>query len=267
LLNNRRSLARQKTKPLLGAAAMTISTEEMVIPMHYEPDYSRTQIHFLTQPPEWLAHLEKIGNPRVILDLGSGGGRNSVYLRTQFREAYVVALDLSFIRSVSCRQATGADVVCGDAMRLPFPDDLFDMVLSTQVIEHVPDDWAFVKEASRIVKKGGRMLITSVLRLPHGWYFYRHQGRWVLDPTHVREYRSREQFLALFSDGFRLLDSAVEPIHFSPAHFVYRLLARTGLVSNPDPSFFSRTALAGSLGRWGLLIPGYRTITAVVQKG
>ena len=241
-------------------------TEEMVIPMTYEPDYSRTQIHFLTQPPEWLAYVGTLGRPRLILDLGSGGGRNSVYLRTHFREAHVVAIDLSFIRSVSCRQATGADVVCGDAMRLPFPDEAFDVILSTQVIEHVPDDRAFVREAGRILRKEGRMLISSVLRLPHGWYFYRHEGRWVLDPTHVREYRSREQFLALFDGGFRLVHSAVEPIRFSPAHFVYRLLARIGLVRKPDPAFFSKSALAGSLERWSLAVPGYRTITAVAQK-
>lgn len=238
----------------------------MVIAMHYEQDYSRTQIHFLTQPPEWLAYVEALGRPRLILDLGSGGGRNSMYLQRKFPGAHVVALDLSFIRCFSCRQETGADVVCGDAMRLPFPDDTFDMVLSTQVIEHVPNDWAFVKEAGRILKKEGRMLISSVLRLPHGWYFYRHEGQWVLDPTHVREYRSREQFLDLFSDGFRLLHSAVDPVRFSPAHFVYRLLARIGLVSKPNPAFFSKTALAGSLELWGLRVPGYRTITAVAQK-
>jgi SAM-dependent methyltransferase len=242
------------------------SADEMVITMHYEPDYSRTQIHFLTQPPEWLPCLEKVGHPHLILDLGSGGGRNSAYLRTKFPGAHVVALDLSFIRCSSCRQANGAAVVCGDAMRLPFPDDSFDMVLSTQVIEHVPDDRAFVEESGRILKKEGTMMISSVLRLPHGWYFYRHRGRWVLDPTHVREYRSREQFLSLFGGGFRLLHSAVDPIRFSPAHFVYRLLARIGLVRRPDPAFFSKSALAGSLERWGLVVPGYRTITAVAQK-
>ncbi|HET6490999.1 MAG TPA: class I SAM-dependent methyltransferase, partial [Syntrophales bacterium] len=87
--------------------------------MHYEADYSRTQIHFLTQPPEWLPRLERVDHPRLILDLGSGGGRNSAYLGAMFPEAHVVALDLSFIRCSSCRQATGVDVVCGDATRLP----------------------------------------------------------------------------------------------------------------------------------------------------
>jgi len=212
--------------------------------MTYEPDYSRTQIHFLTQPPEWLPHLETVGRPRLILDLGSGGGRNSTYLQRKFPGARVVAIDLSFIRSVSCRQATGADVVCGDAMRLPFPDEAFDMILSTQVIEHVPDDRAFVREAGRILRKEGRMLISSVLRLPHGWYFYRHGGPMgagsdacarVPEPRAISGPVRRR----IPPRAFR---RRAHP--FLPAHFVYRLLARIGLVRKPDPAFFSKSALA-----------------------
>jgi SAM-dependent methyltransferase len=237
------------------------------IPMHYETDYSRTQIHFLTTAPEWLPRLGKLELPHDILDLGSGGGRNSIYLRREFREAHIVALDLSFVRCACCLQSTSVDVVCGDAMELPFASESFDLILSTQVIEHVPDDRALVKEAHRILKKGGKMIISSVLRLSHGWYFYKNQGHWVLDPTHVREYRSRDEFLALFGGGLSILDVTVDPIRFSPAHFVYRLLAKVGLVEKPDPEFFSKTAFTRSLERCGLRIPGYRTITATMRKG
>jgi hypothetical protein len=48
------------------------STDERVIPMHYEPDYSRMPLHFLTKPPEWLLRLAKVGHPHSILDLGAG---------------------------------------------------------------------------------------------------------------------------------------------------------------------------------------------------
>lgn len=234
--------------------------------MPYEPDYSRTQIHFLTPPPEWLPRLGTLGLPRAILDLGAGGGRNSLYLRRAFGEAAIAALDVSFLRCVMCRRAAEVGVVCGDAMTLPFPDEAFDLVLSTQVIEHVPDDRAFVREAARVLRRGGRMLVSSVLRLPHGWYFYRRQERWVLDPTHVREYEKEADYVDLFRPGLRILESVLEPVRFSPAHFVYRLLARRGLVSAPDPAFFSKTPLAGFLERRGLCIPGYRTITVCAQK-
>jgi hypothetical protein len=88
----------------------------------------------------------------------------------------------------------------------------------------------------------------------------------VLDPTHLREYRSREAFLTLFGDGFRILESTVDPIRFSPAHFVYRLLIRVGLIRTPDPEVFAKSALARFLEKWVLRVPGYRAITAVVLK-
>ena len=241
-------------------------TNEVVILMHYEQDYSRTQIHFLTPAPEWLHWLGEMGRPGCILDLGAGGGRNSVYLQRAFRNAFIAALDVSYLRCALSRRNTGVAVICGDAMRLPFPDEVFDLILTTQVIEHVPDDRAFVKEATRVLKRGGRMLVSSVLRLPRGWHFYRRHGQWVLDPTHVREYKSQDEYVALFDHDLRIMLSAVEPVRFSPAHFVYRLLARGGLVKSPDAEFFSKTALAASLERWGLRIHGYRTITAIAQK-
>lgn len=237
-----------------------------VIPMGYELNYSQTQIHFLTNPPEWLPLLEGVRRPHVILDLGAGGGRNCVFLRKALREAFIVAIDLSLIRCSSCRRATDVNVVCGDALGLPFPDDTFDLVLSTQVIEHVPDDRAFAREAGRVLQKGGKIIISSVLRLPHGWYFYRNRGQWVLDPTHLREYRSREEFLSLFGDGFRILEATVDPVRVSPAHFVCRLLIRMGLIRNPDPDVFSKSAIARFLEKWVLRVPGYRAITAVVLK-
>jgi hypothetical protein len=48
------------------------SKDKMVIPMHYEPDYSRMPLPFLTKPPEWLPRLEKFGHSHSILDLGAG---------------------------------------------------------------------------------------------------------------------------------------------------------------------------------------------------
>jgi len=234
--------------------------------MQYEPDYSRNQIHFLAQRPEWLPRLEKVGRPRAILDLGAGGGRNIACLQKVFPDATVTALDVSHIRCTLCRRTADVGVVCGDAVRLPFQDAVFDLVLSTQVIEHVPDDHTFVIEATRVLRRDGQMIVSSVLRLPRGWYFHRRGGRWVLDPTHEREYESEAEFASLFDRSLRILETAIEPVQFSPARFVYRALARRGVVGPPDPGFFARTALTGALEKWGLPVPGYRIITVVAQK-
>jgi SAM-dependent methyltransferase len=50
---------------------------------------------------------------------------------------------------------------------LPAPDDSFDAVLSTQVLEHVTDPVAYVSEAFRVLRPGGRMLLST-----HGIFVY-----------------------------------------------------------------------------------------------
>ena len=85
--------------------------------------------------------------------------------------------------------------VCGNGMALPFGSKSFDLVVSTQVIEHVPDDQAFVREIKRVLTSGGLCVVSSVIKMHFGWYFYRNkQGERVLDPTHVREYSSAQEF-------------------------------------------------------------------------
>ncbi len=80
---------------------------------------------------------------------------------------------------------------------LPFEDEAFDYVISFQVIEHIKRDKAFVGEVSRVMKKGGKFIVStpnkpmSITR----------------NPWHVREY-SKEEFTTLLSSQF----SDIEPL-------------------------------------------------------
>jgi SAM-dependent methyltransferase len=58
---------------------------------------------------------------------------------------------------------------------LPFPDASFDSCLCTEVIEHIPDDEAAVRELARCLRPGGRLLLS----VPHPPAPF--------DPNHVRE--------------------------------------------------------------------------------
>jgi len=55
---------------------------------------------------------------------------------------------------------SGIDVCC-DIVNMPFADEEFDYVMCTEVLEHVPDAVAALKEMARILKSGGEILITS----------------------------------------------------------------------------------------------------------
>lgn len=54
-----------------------------------------------------------------------------------------------------------AVLVQGDAARLPFADNSFDLVVSCETIEHVPDVEAAVQEMHRVTKSGGKLYLTT----------------------------------------------------------------------------------------------------------
>ena len=54
----------------------------------------------------------------------------------------------------------------GDALRLPFPDDTFDRIIASEVLEHVPDDQAALDELFRVLKPGGTLAVTVPAWLP-----------------------------------------------------------------------------------------------------
>lgn len=74
---------------------------------------------------------------------------------------------------------------------LPFADDSFDCVVSFQVIEHIKRDRAFVEEVRRVLKPGGRFIVSTPNR----------PMSLTRNPWHVREYNAKQfgELLASFS--------------------------------------------------------------------
>ena len=54
------------------------------------------------------------------------------------------------------------DYVC-DITDIPVSDDSFDVIICTEVLEHVPEPIKVIKEFSRILRKNGKMFITAPL--------------------------------------------------------------------------------------------------------
>ena len=55
---------------------------------------------------------------------------------------------------------TGLDIVC-DITAIPEPDASFDVVLCTEVFEHLPDPLAAIREFSRLLRPGGQLIVTA----------------------------------------------------------------------------------------------------------
>ena len=98
---------------------------------------------------------------RRILEIGCGEGSNYVYLEERYPEIEYVGMDFSFAKTAGLAEwFPKARAVCGDATELPFRDSHFDAVLCRDLLHHV--NFArgdVVKEALRVTKLGGRVLI------------------------------------------------------------------------------------------------------------
>jgi SAM-dependent methyltransferase len=107
----------------------------------------------------------------LVLDMGAGAGRHA--FEVYRRGAHIVALDYSLadLEDVSglfaamgtageAPEGTTATTVNGDGTRLPFPDDTFDRIICSEVMEHIPDDHAAARELARVLKPGGTIAVT-----------------------------------------------------------------------------------------------------------
>jgi SAM-dependent methyltransferase len=138
-----------------------------------------------------------------VLDLGCGGGRHT--FECYRRGANVVALDLnaSDLRSVSgmfnAMRAAGeappdtcALAVRGDAYRLPFPDGAFDVVIASEILEHIPRDADAIAEAVRVLRPGGRLAVTVPRWWPERLCWALSDAYHEVEGGHVRIYRGTE---------------------------------------------------------------------------
>ena len=100
--------------------------------------------------------------------------------------------------------------------------------MSTQVIEHIDDIKMFVA-IKRTVRTNGIIYISTVFKKWYGWYFYRCNDNWVLDPSHLREYTTDEEFLSLFDDEFLLLENKKTLLWFLLFDFILKRIDKKSL--------------------------------------
>lgn len=86
----------------------------------------------------------------------------------------VIGLEYDFPRAREARSRSER-ILCAAGEKLPFPDDNFDLILSHEVLEHVQDDAAALREMLRVLRPGGRMLIFVPNR---GYPFETHGVYW-----------------------------------------------------------------------------------------
>jgi len=109
-----------------------------------------------------LAIIEKEKSDKV-LDIGCGDGIFSIELAK--RGYGVVGVDLNvksvnYAKYFSKRSEVKIDFLVGDACHLPFANESFDIILCSEVLEHIKDDEGAIREIERVLKQNGLLILT-----------------------------------------------------------------------------------------------------------
>jgi len=112
-----------------------------------------------------------------ILDMGAGAGRHA--FEAYRRGGDVIAFDRDGDELANVRELFGAmkdagevpagaeaDVKEGDALALPFADGEFDRIIAAEILEHIHDDVAAIRELIRVLRPGGTLAISVPRWLP-----------------------------------------------------------------------------------------------------
>ncbi len=104
-------------------------------------------------------------NPQFILDAGAGTGAAIPTLFKRYKKAQLVALDLSENMLNKSRQhgnfLRSHHLVCADIEKLPFADNVFDLVYSSLSMQWCNDLNAALLEAKRVLKPGGLFVFST----------------------------------------------------------------------------------------------------------
>lgn len=104
---------------------------------------------------------EEIMKGKTVLDIGSGAGGKTLYYATLgVKKIYGVDIVPHYeeeARAMAEEKGLSdrAEFLTADATRLPFPGDFFDVIIANDVMEHVAEPEAVLREAHRVLKPGG----------------------------------------------------------------------------------------------------------------
>jgi 2-polyprenyl-3-methyl-5-hydroxy-6-metoxy-1,4-benzoquinol methylase len=97
--------------------------------------------------------------PLRVLEAGCGDGVQLQGL-IQMPGLEIWGVDYNLIRTGRAQEKfQEANIICGDLLHIPFKSDAFDIVLCSQVIEHIPQDDVLLEQLAKILKPEGLLIL------------------------------------------------------------------------------------------------------------
>ena len=170
-------------------------------------NYSRSTFHASSERLQEVLDLAQPKRGDLALDVATGTGNTAFALAPYVRR--VVGLDLTrqmldVARKIAAeRNIVNADWVIGDAGRLPFQDETFDLYVVRAAPHHFPDIDAFLREAHRVLKPDrDAVFVDCAPPMPARDLLHEVEVR--RDPSHIMSLTVEEWVARLERAGFEV---------------------------------------------------------------
>lgn len=204
---------------------------------------SRTGDVALRRRAAWILGIVSSKNPRNILDVGCGDGFYLHLLSIIYPQVKLFGVDSSpkALKSALVNlQGRKVKLSQASVYHLPYPNKSFDVIILSEVLEHLTHDGRGLREAYRVLKPTGAIIVS----VPHANYpFFWDPINWVMERTlgshvqkgfwagiwnqHRRLYTSERLISKLKKSRFREIETSIFTSYCLPFnHYLLNLFAR-----------------------------------------
>jgi SAM-dependent methyltransferase len=186
----------------------------------YELDSSIESKHwwFIVRRNLIKFHIKKfkLSSDAKIIDIGCATGSNLRLLKDMGFKNYL-GLDNNTLSKKFIENKNLGEVIVGDICQNNFPDKTFDLIIATDVLEHINDDNLALKEMRRILKDNGRIIVT----VPCFRSLWSKHDELVM---HQRRYLQKELNLKILNNNFKIVESYYfNFLLFMPIYFYHKI--------------------------------------------
>jgi len=201
--------------------------------------------------PDWVKTEHKVRfdyaagftKDKIVIDCACGDGTGTAIYGKAAKFVQAFDISINAVREAANYQGSNIVFQVGDAINLPLENGFADVYISLETIEHIIDDMAYLKEANRVLKKGGKFICSTPNRI------VTNPGKEIFDKPantfHVREYAEYE-FILLLEKYFKDVKIVGQNINnrlkvkllafmgkYAPFHIAVRIHQFIKLISYP----------------------------------
>jgi SAM-dependent methyltransferase len=190
-----------------------------------------TELGAVTEALEHRLLIDLMGSVegRRVLDLGCGDGLMTTTLSRLGARSVGVDLDRATLTAAVARIDAGlrpsASFVEGRAENLPFPDQTFDVVVALTLLCMVPDQPAVIREAARVLRSGGTLVIGDLGRW-NAWAARRRVRGWLGSPQwRAARFTTRARLSGLVERAGLTVTTVRGAVYYPPIRILARAMA------------------------------------------